>query len=322
MLKKDLTRYSFVTTMIIVIMTTWLISDYVHNAAPQPVKPVIEPKPVVVAEPVIIKVVPEQKETAPEVTVEAPVRVTAKAFNKVPSDIPTMEELDIIGFPYGLPGKILLGMSFKESHQNRDLVSRVGAKGMFQIRDLTAEMLGVVNIKDNYESADAAARYLNHLHKRFFKVTLKGHTAYTLKIVLAAYNAGPGRIRKVASGYYPPNFKETREYVSDIMGFYEGTKYYVRPGDTIAGIAAKYNMHPEIFMSLNKLKVTKISEGKYTTNLKYGKFLTVGSRMYLITNGDTLYSIARRLKVSMKTLAVKNDLASPYLIKVGQLLVI
>ena len=320
MLKKNLTRYAFTTTMIIVVMATWIIAGYFNTV--EPVVPV-EPEQVLVPTPVPEPVVEEKVvEVIEEVTVEETLPITSLTFNRHPDDIPTLEELDVIGFPHGLPGKILMGMSLKESHQDNDAESIVGAKGMFQIRDRTATMLGVVNIKDNYESADAAARYLDHLHNRFFKKPLSEFTKYTLKIVLAAYNAGPNRIRKVGNGYLPPNFRETREYVSDIMGFYEGTKYYVQPGDTINGIAKMYDMHPKIFMSVNGLKITKLAEGKYTTNLKYGKFLNVGSNMYLVTNGDTLYSIARRLNVSMGELAKKNGLSDPYIIRVGQLLVI
>lgn len=320
MLKKNLTRYAFTTTMIIVVMVTWLVADYLNKPEPVvEVTPTVMPVPTVVPEPVVEEKVVEVIE---EEVVEETLPITSVTFNRHPDDIPTLEELDVIGFPHGLPGKILLGMSLKESHQDNDAESNVGAKGMFQIRDRTASMLGVVNIKDNYESADAAARYLDHLHNRFFKTPLSEHTEYTLKIVLAAYNAGPNRIRKVGNGYLPPNFRETREYVADIMGFYEGTKYYVQPGDTIKGIASKHDMHPKIFMSVNGLKITKLGEGKYTTNLKYGKFLNVGSKMYLVTNGDTLYSIARRLKIPMTELAKKNSLSDPYIIRVGQLLVI
>lgn len=301
-------------------MTTWMVFDYFHKSETVKVTPTELPAPLPVPVPVVEEEVEVVEVIEPEVVEILP--ITARTFNRYPNDIPTLEELDVIGFPHGLPGKILQGMSLKESHQDNTQESVVGAKGMFQIRDRTAAMLGVMNVMDNYESADAAARYLDHLHRRFFNTPLSEFTEYTLKISLAAYNAGPARIRKVGNGYLPPNFRETREYVADIMGFYEGTKYYVQPGDTIKGIAAKHDMHPKIFMSVNGLKITKLGEGKYTTNLKYGKFLHVGSNMYLVTNGDTLYSIARRLEMPMQELAKKNGLAEPHLIKVGQLLVI
>ena len=310
MLKKTLTRYAFVTTIIIAVMTTWMLSEYLHE--PKVIEPaVVKVEPVVAPEPVKIEPKVEEPVVEEEVIVED-VKVTAVTFNRYPDDVPTIDELDVIGYQYGLPGKVLLGMGMKETHLDNTRVSHRNAKGMFQIRPRTANFLGVENIMDNFESADAAARYLAYLHDLLFDKPLSEHSEYTLKIVLGAYNAGPNNLRKVNGGYLLPNFRETRAYVQDIMGFVNGTKYYVQRGDTIGEIAEMYDIHPEVLMSVNGVS--------YTT-LKYGTFIDVTENLYLVTNGDTLYSIARRLNTTLGELVAKNDIKDPSLIEVGQLLI-
>tara|TARA_B100001057_G_scaffold463613_1_gene517905 strand:+ start:121601 stop:122557 length:957 start_codon:yes stop_codon:yes gene_type:complete len=318
MLKKHLTRYAFSATIIIAVMATWMVADYVHET---------EQKEIVAATaPATVKVVVKQTEPLPvveeEPIVEEPVKINAAAFGKQPDDIPTIDELDAIGYVYGLPGKVLMGMSFKETHQDNTRVSHAGAQGMFQIRPRTAALLEVENVMDNYESADAAARYLEHLHQRLFKKPLVEFTEYTLRIVLAAYNAGPNRLRKVGKVYMTPNFEETIEYVEDIIGYYNGTRYYVRKGDTIWQIAEKYNLPTSYFMRVNGLRIIQLANGHSTTNLKYGEFLNVSESVYTINKGDTLYAIAKRLSTTVDHLVAKNKIADPSKIHVGQQLII
>jgi soluble lytic murein transglycosylase-like protein len=84
-------------------------------------------------------------------------------------------------------------------------VSRKGAMGMMQLMPATAAELGVANPFNPEENIDGGARYLSYLMQRF---------GGDLRLVLAAYNAGPGRVDDYRG---VPPIPETVSYVSSIL---------------------------------------------------------------------------------------------------------
>lgn len=312
--KKFLNRYSFIVTMLFTVLITWNVATYnMHSNHELVVCPVLVP--VVDIEHIVSKVhVEEDEEDLKELDEEInEVKVTSRTFNRYPDDIPNLDELDVIGFSSGVPGKLLRGMALKESHLDNTSVSPKGAKGMFQIVDRTANFLGVVNIKDNYESADAAARYLNHLHKRLFKTPFSEHTEYTMRITLASYNMGTKRLIRVGGGYEIPNWSEPREYVSDIIGYYNGTKYYVKRGDTLQIISKLHNIDISSLLKIN---------GEDMHDLKYGVFVSVLVNSYVVQEGDTLYSISVKLKTTVKELKRINSIDNINIIVKNSVLIV
>lgn len=103
----------------------------------------------------------------------------------------------------GVPLPVLIAVAKQESGFRADAKSPVGAYGMMQLMDSTAQGLGV-NSRDPLQNLAGGAAYLKQQIHRF---GLEGG--------IAAFNAGPGAVEKYG-GKVPP-YKETTEYVRNIM---------------------------------------------------------------------------------------------------------
>lgn len=109
---------------------------------------------------------------------------------------------------YGVDPDLALRVVKQESGFNPNAVSKAGAGGLMQLMPATAKDLGL-NGQDRFDpekNVDAGMRYLSKQIKDFGDVGLG----------LAAYNAGPGNVRK--AGNQVPQFKETQNYVASILG--------------------------------------------------------------------------------------------------------
>ena len=87
---------------------------------------------------------------------------------------------------FALPTGLLDALIWTESRYNPIAVSKVGAAGLGQLMPGTAKDLGVSNRLDPYANILGAARYLRQMLDQFGMVHL----------ALAAYNAGPGAVKK------------------------------------------------------------------------------------------------------------------------------
>ena len=93
-----------------------------------------------------------------------------------------------------------------ESGYNPSAVSSAGAKGLAQLMPGTAQYLGV-DINDPLQNLDGGARYLLAQMAEFG----------SLKLALAAYNAGPEAVRTY--GGVPP-YSETQNHILRVMAEY------------------------------------------------------------------------------------------------------
>jgi cell wall-associated NlpC family hydrolase len=103
---------------------------------------------------------------------------------------------------YGLPNGLLKAVARAESGLDPNARSHAGAIGLMQLMPGTARELGVDPTKPA-QAIDGAARLLRQHLKTFGSVPL----------ALAAYNAGPGAVRKYDG--IPP-YSETRAYVKRV----------------------------------------------------------------------------------------------------------
>ncbi|MEK1353079.1 LysM peptidoglycan-binding domain-containing protein [Limosilactobacillus fermentum] len=132
-----------------------------------------------------------------------------------------------------------------------------------------------------------------------------------------------GQVLKVASSSTSVSTSTSSSSASQATT--SGT-YTVKAGDTLSSIASSYNTTTAALASANSisnanliyvgqvLKVTGTSSSTSTTTSSTSS--TSGS--YTVKSGDSLSAIAAAHGLNWKTLAAKNNIASPYVIYVGQ----
>ena len=116
---------------------------------------------------------------------------------------------------------LALSIAKKESGFRHELKSPYGAVGVFQLLPSTAQRMGF-NPYYLSENIKAGLTYYKMMYKMF------GST----ELALAAYNAGPGNVKKFG-GSIPP-YGETRRFVNQIMADYNQQK--LNPDPAIAKV--------------------------------------------------------------------------------------
>ena len=111
---------------------------------------------------------------------------------------------------YGLDPDLVLAVVRVESNFRPYAVSRAGARGLMQLMPGTAAEMGLTEatVFDPAHNIAAGTQYLAKMLDLF-----DGNLPHAL----AAYNAGPGNVKKY--GGVPP-FNETRNYVRNVQRFY------------------------------------------------------------------------------------------------------
>ncbi|NCB03104.1 MAG: lytic transglycosylase domain-containing protein [Spirochaetia bacterium] len=108
---------------------------------------------------------------------------------------------------YDVPLGLLKAIGKAESNFDPSARSKSGAMGVMQLMPKTAASLGVKNAFDPVQNIMGGAKYLKDMLKQF-----NGN----VELALAAYNAGPGNVKK--HGGVPP-FAETQRYIAKVMGY-------------------------------------------------------------------------------------------------------
>ena len=127
----------------------------------------------------------------------------------------------------GVDPALALSIAKKESGFRHEIRSAHGAVGVFQLLPSTANKMGY-NPYYLSENIKAGLTYYKMMYKMF------GST----ELALAAYNAGPGNVKRYG-GQIPP-YRETKRFVNVIMQDYRDLKNNPDP------IIAKYTQIPAI----------------------------------------------------------------------------
>lgn len=112
--------------------------------------------------------------------------------------------IDQAALAHGLDPKLLHALVVTESAYSSGAVSPAGAGGLAQLMPGTARDLGVRDRFDPADNVRGGANYLAQQIQRFGD----------LRLALAAYNAGPGRVARLGR---VPDIRETREYVDRVL---------------------------------------------------------------------------------------------------------
>jgi len=127
--------------------------------------------------------------------------------------VPYISYIKSAAVKYNLPEDIIGAVILTESGGDSKAVSPKKAMGLMQIMPKTGKELGLKNPFSPRDNIDKGAKYLAKLSEQF-----NGNS----DLVLAAYNAGPGNVKKY--GGIPP-FKETIRYVEKVNSLKEKLRF-------------------------------------------------------------------------------------------------
>lgn len=157
---------------------------------------------------VVSDIKPDEMPEEVMAVVPAPVAVTqsAKAAHAPLDARPFADLIDTVALKHGVDPELVHAVVQAESNYRADAKSGVGARGLMQVMPATAKDFGIRNLYDPHNNLEAGVQYLKFLLARF-----------DMKHAIAAYNAGPGAVRKYKG--IPP-FRETQQYVKKVLKNY------------------------------------------------------------------------------------------------------
>lgn len=110
---------------------------------------------------------------------------------------------------YAVDARLLHAIVQTESNYNPGARSHAGALGLMQVIPSTGRRFGATDLFDPVQNLRAGTAYLVWLDRQF---------GGDLALVLAAYNAGEGAVRR--HGLRVPPYRETRAYVQRVTHLY------------------------------------------------------------------------------------------------------
>ena len=119
-----------------------------------------------------------------------------------------VDEIQAAAEVFTVDESLIRAIIHAESAYHADALSPKGAQGLMQLMPATQKELEVENVFDPLNNIEGGTLYLSRLLDQFDQ---------DVDLAAAAYNAGPGAVRR--HGGVPP-YKETREYVRRVKILY------------------------------------------------------------------------------------------------------
>lgn len=116
-------------------------------------------------------------------------------------------------YNHGVDPSLVKAVMKAESNFNPQAVSPKGAQGLMQLMPDTARNMSVYDPFDPDDNIRGGTKYLKLLDDTF-----QGN----LELILAAYNAGPNRVKE--HNMNVPPFEETRNFIKRVKQFYNKLK--------------------------------------------------------------------------------------------------
>ena len=148
----------------------------------------------------------EKMSTTEDSVTASPETVDDHSVPAVPGS-PYEDIIEAAADRYRVPSALIRAVIKQESNFNAEAVSHKGAMGLMQLMPETADLLGVSDPFNPDQNIFGGTQYLVDLISRY-----NGN----LNKALAAYNAGPERVRDSI-----PNIRETRNFVDSVLHYYE-----------------------------------------------------------------------------------------------------
>lgn len=209
------------------VMKAWTydaeLRRYEESARPQPAPKAAAARPAATGKTATTAAARSTKPAA--ITAEQMVLAYRKAIKQFNSKLSDSQAdtiaRSILGFSYKykVDARLVCAVILAESHFRIGATSRCGAMGLGQLMPTTAAGLGVNNAYDPVENIYGSTRYIRSVldrvtgNKQWNELTWND-----LALGLAAYNAGPGAVRKY--GGVPP-YRETQGYVRKVTQIYK-----------------------------------------------------------------------------------------------------
>lgn len=116
-------------------------------------------------------------------------------------------------YNHGVDPTLVKAVMKAESNFNPQAISPKGAQGLMQLMPDTARHMSVYDPFDPDDNIRGGTRYL-----RLLDETFQGN----LELILAAYNAGPNRVKEHNMNI--PPFEETRNFIKRVKHYYNKLK--------------------------------------------------------------------------------------------------